>query len=152
MPANMMIEPVGSSLNVTGSSSATVSEGLMPGRMPTSVPSSTPMAANMRFPGWMATSSPWPSAANSSMTSGHQPLEGSGRQTERQRLREEQVDQRGEDEADRQRLRRQRLPEPARRAGEEPRRREHEAAAQLDDRDQSDQGAEHPAQRRAIAV
>jgi hypothetical protein len=51
MPANMMIEPVGSSLKVTGSSSATVSEGLIPGRMPTRVPSSTPMPAKRRLPG-----------------------------------------------------------------------------------------------------
>src|SRR6187399_2012041 len=91
MPANMMIEPVGSSLKVTGSSNATVSDGLMPGRMPTSVPSNTPMPANNRLPGCAATSRPWPSAVKISPMSGEQPFERAGRQAERQRLGEEEV-------------------------------------------------------------
>jgi hypothetical protein len=54
MPANMMSEPAGSSLKVTGSSSATVSAGPIPGSTPTAVPSSTPMSANSRFIGCRA--------------------------------------------------------------------------------------------------
>ena len=41
----MISEPAGSSLKVTGSSSATVSAGPMPGSTPTAVPSSTPISA-----------------------------------------------------------------------------------------------------------
>ena len=52
MPANMMNAPVGSSkLNVSGSSSAIVSAGPMPGSTPTNVPSGTPSSANSRFSG-----------------------------------------------------------------------------------------------------
>ena len=62
MPANMISEPAGSSLKVTGSSSATVSAGPMPGSTPTAVPSSTPISANRRFIGCKATVRPWASA------------------------------------------------------------------------------------------
>src|SRR3712207_9387285 len=58
MPANMMIEPAGSSLKVMGRSSATVSAGPMPGSTPTAVPRSTPMSATSKFIGWTATASP----------------------------------------------------------------------------------------------
>ena len=58
----MMSEPAGSSLNVTGSSSATVSAGPMPGSTPTAVPSSTPISANSRFIGCNAMVRPWYSA------------------------------------------------------------------------------------------
>ena len=55
----MISEPAGSSLKVTGSSSATVSAGPMPGSTPTAVPSSTPISAYSRLIGWVATARPW---------------------------------------------------------------------------------------------
>ena len=45
----MMKAPVGSSLAVTGSRSAMVSAGPMPGRMPMRVPSVTPSSDHRRF-------------------------------------------------------------------------------------------------------
>ena len=59
MPANMMKAPVGSlKLNVSGSSSAIVSAGPMPGSTPTNVPSVTPSAASSRFSGVSAEPKP----------------------------------------------------------------------------------------------
>ena len=52
MPAKRMNAPIGSSkLNVSGSSSAIVSAGPIPGSTPTNVPSSTPSSAYSRFVG-----------------------------------------------------------------------------------------------------
>src|SRR5690606_256208 len=100
MPANMMMEPVGSSLKVTGSSRATVTEGLIPGRMPTSVPSSTPMPAKSRLAGWMATPSPCRRDWRTSIGNlSQQPLERADGQRERERLGEEQVDREREHRA-----------------------------------------------------
>jgi hypothetical protein len=45
MPANMISEPVGSSLKVTGRRSATVKAGPIPGSTPTAVPRNTPTRA-----------------------------------------------------------------------------------------------------------
>src|SRR6187402_1696676 len=104
MPANMMIEPVGSSLKVTGNSNATVSDGLMPGRIPTNVPSMTPMPANSKLPGCAATSRPWTSAVKISPMSGEQPFERAGGQAERQRLGKEEVHQCRQQRADADRL------------------------------------------------
>src|SRR4051812_9862932 len=67
MPANMMIDPAGSSLKVIGSSSATVSAGPIPGRTPTAVPRRTPIRAKSRFIGWIATVTPWARAVRASM-------------------------------------------------------------------------------------
>src|SRR5215216_2420745 len=67
MPANMMIDPAGSSLKVIGRRSATVSAGPMPGRTPTAVPRRTPMRAKSRFIGWIATVTPWARAVRASM-------------------------------------------------------------------------------------
>src|SRR6187402_1788686 len=49
MPPNMMKALVGSSPNVTGRRSATVSAGPMPGSTPTAVPSVTPANAQARW-------------------------------------------------------------------------------------------------------
>ena len=54
----MMKAPVGSSLAVTGSSSAMVSAGPMPGRMPISVPSVTPTSDHNRLIGVSAVAKP----------------------------------------------------------------------------------------------
>src|SRR5262245_12587560 len=102
MPANMMSDPAGSSLNVTGSSSATVSAGPMPGRTPTAVPSSTPINANRRFIGCSAMRRPWPSAEIGSMGApSEQPLERSRRKGQRQELGEHQIGAEAEREPDR---------------------------------------------------
>ena len=58
MPANRISAPVGSRVNVIGSSSATVSAGPMPGSTPTSVPSVTPIRASSRFSGVSASENP----------------------------------------------------------------------------------------------
>src|SRR5512138_2808088 len=102
MPANMMSEPAGSSLKVTGNSSATVSAGPMPGSTPTAVPSSTPINAYSRFIGCSATTRPWPRAEIGSMGSAsEQPIERSRRQGQRQELGEHQIDAQAEHKADR---------------------------------------------------
>ena len=54
----MMKAPVGSRLRVTGSSSAMVSAGPMPGRMPIRVPSVTPTSDHMRLIGVRAVAKP----------------------------------------------------------------------------------------------
>src|SRR5688572_19992705 len=59
MPANMMNAVVGSSVNVTGRSNATVMAGPMPGRTPTAVPSRTPSRANSRLTGVSASTKPF---------------------------------------------------------------------------------------------
>ena len=63
----MMKAAVGSRLKVTGSKSATVSAGPIPGSTPTAVPSETPTSAQNRLNGVIATAKPWPSAASVSM-------------------------------------------------------------------------------------
>src|ERR671912_1708939 len=101
MPANMMMEPAGSSLNVIGRSRATVSAGPMPGRTPTAVPRKTPISANSSFEGSRATRKPWPSAAKASMVRpSQQPFERALRQRQRQQLRKGEVDEETEPEAD----------------------------------------------------
>src|SRR5690554_6666810 len=57
----MMKAEVGASVMVTGSSSAMVSAGPMPGRMPMAVPSIEPISAHIRFVGCRATAKPWSS-------------------------------------------------------------------------------------------
>src|SRR6476659_10943842 len=68
MPANMMNAALGLTLYVTGSSSATVIAGPMPGRTPTAVPSSTPITAYSRFIGVAASAKPWSSQLKLSMS------------------------------------------------------------------------------------
>ncbi len=58
MPANRISAPVGSRVNVIGSSSATVSAGPMPGSTPTSVPIVTPIRARSRLVGVSASPNP----------------------------------------------------------------------------------------------
>src|SRR3954451_11265867 len=101
MPANMMIDPPGSSLNVIGRRSATVRAGPMPGRTPTAVPSSTPMRAKSRFIGWIATVSPCARDAKASMGSASdQMLERSRRKGQSKELGEQEVDHDAEHEPD----------------------------------------------------
>src|SRR6185436_4313578 len=68
MPANMMIAPVASSEKVSGSSSATVIAGPIPGSTPTAVPSSTPITAYIRFIGVAASAKPCSSQLKLSMS------------------------------------------------------------------------------------
>src|SRR6188474_819738 len=68
MPANMMNAALGLTLYVTGSSSATVMAGPIPGSTPTAVPSSTPITAYSRFIGVAACSKPWISQSRFSMS------------------------------------------------------------------------------------
>src|SRR5919107_541533 len=123
MPANMMIDPAGSSLKVIGSPSATVSAGPIPGRTPTAVPSSTPMRAKSRFRGWTATVSPWAREARTSIGTpiscedarpiptihsgrekdeppSNEPLQRPDGKAQGQELGEEQIGRRAEHEAD----------------------------------------------------
>jgi hypothetical protein len=58
---------VGARWNVTGSSSATVSAGPIPGRMPMAVPSVTPRKAQNRLSGESARAKPSRSAPNASV-------------------------------------------------------------------------------------
>ena len=58
MPANMMNAWVGSSVYVSGSSSAMVIAGPMPGSTPIAVPSSTPRNAYSRLIGVSAVANP----------------------------------------------------------------------------------------------
>ena len=58
MPAKRISAADGSSRNVIGSSSATVSAGPMPGSTPTAVPIVTPTSAHSRFAGVSAPPKP----------------------------------------------------------------------------------------------
>src|SRR5690349_20416311 len=93
MPANMMMEPAGSSLKVIGRSSATVRAGPMPGSTPTAVPRRTPMSANSRFIGWMATESPLARDVKASIgAASEQVLKRPCRQGQGQAFAEKQID------------------------------------------------------------
>src|SRR5215468_5321933 len=58
MPANMMMPPAGSILNVSGNNSAIVAAGPRPGMMPTMVPSRQPTKHQNTFAGSSATAKP----------------------------------------------------------------------------------------------
>src|SRR3954464_4959196 len=58
MPANMIIDAVGSTWEVSGSSIATVSAGPMPGSTPTAVPTMQPTKAHSRLIGVPAVAKP----------------------------------------------------------------------------------------------
>src|SRR5690349_20352959 len=101
MPANMLMEPAGSSLKVIGRSRATVSAGPMPGRTPTAVPRRTPMSAKSRFIGWMATVSPCAREMKESMgRASDQVLVRPHWQGQGQELGEQDIDDQAGDEAD----------------------------------------------------
>src|SRR6476659_191875 len=68
MPANMMNAALGLTLYVTGSSSATVIAGPIPGSTPTAVPNSTPITAYIRFIGVAASAKPCSSQLKLSMS------------------------------------------------------------------------------------
>src|SRR5688572_6204557 len=58
MPANMIIDAVGSTCAVSGSSIATASAGPMPGSTPTAVPTRQPTKAHSRLIGEAAVAKP----------------------------------------------------------------------------------------------
>src|SRR5262245_18556582 len=149
MPANMISEPPGSSLWVTGRRRATVSAGPMPGRTPTAVPSSTPISAYKRFIGWTATAKPWASEASVSTMSSvtlrserQQPFERARRQRQRQQLVEQQKHHGAEHAADQQVDHEGAAPERRRRGGEQDGGGQNESAAKPDQRDERRQPAE----------
>src|SRR5918993_2229432 len=143
MPANMMIEPAGSSLNVIGSSRATVSAGPMPGSTPTAVPRRTPMRANIKFAGWMATARPPAREVKASMAASEQAFERPCRQGQGQELGEENVDDEGDHSTDDEIGDESPAPEGRGCRGKEQSRADHEAAPELDQRDQAGQRPEN---------
>src|SRR5918998_2926649 len=136
MPANMMMEPAGSSLKVIGRSSATVSAGPMPGSTPTAVPRRTPMSAKSRFIGWMATVRPWGRETKASMAASDQAFEGPRRQGQGQELREEDMHHDRDAQADEEIDHEGAAPERRGGGGKQQRRSDHEAAADADEHDQ----------------
>jgi hypothetical protein len=68
MPPNMMKALIGSRLKVTGSSTATVMAGPMPGNTPIAVPSVAPTKAHRRLLRANALTKPPPSACRVSST------------------------------------------------------------------------------------
>src|SRR5262245_31236875 len=145
MPANMISEPAGSSLKVTGSSRATVSAGPMPGRTPTAVPSITPINANNRLVGCSAMLSPCPSAASASIS--EQPLDRPHRQRQGQELGEHQIDHQRQHESDRKIGKDGAAAERCGGGGKQYRGRRNESAVEADDRDQRRQTTENQQQR-----
>src|SRR5688572_18082227 len=137
MPANMMIEPAGSSLKVIGRSRATVSAGPMPGRTPTAVPRRTPMSANIRFAGWMATARPPAREVKASMAASEQAFERPCRQRQGQELGEEHVDDEGDHRADDEIGHEGPAPESRGGRGKEQGGADHEAAAEPDQGNQA---------------
>src|SRR6476661_1039569 len=94
MPANRISAPVGSRVNVIGSSSATVSAGPMPGSTPTRVPRVTPISARNRLVGVNASLNPVISWEKESIS---EPPD-AGRQGDADQHIEEQEHDRGDDE------------------------------------------------------
>src|SRR3954470_8266225 len=86
MPASMIRDPVGSTLNVSGSSMAMVAIGPTPGRTPISVPIRQPMKHSARFLSDSATLNPSARLSNRSimglrnlevlLATGHERLQG----------------------------------------------------------------------------
>src|SRR3712207_4044860 len=143
MPANMMIEPAGSSLKVIGRSNATVSAGPMPGSTPTAVPRRTPIRANIRFAGWMATARPLAREVKASMAASEQAFERPCRQGQGQELGEEYVDDEGDHCTDNEIGDEGPAPEGRRCGGEQEGRAEHEASAEADQDNQAGQRPEN---------
>src|SRR5262245_63559888 len=82
----MMKAAVGSRWDVSGSSSAMVSAGPMPGRMPMAVPSVTPSSAQPRLARVRAVANPWSSAFSVCMAAPSRsgPLDQTGQNARRQ--------------------------------------------------------------------
>src|SRR5258706_2332258 len=74
MPASMISAPVGSSLNVSGSSIAIVAGGPRPGSTPITVPSTTPITHIHRLFAVSATWKPWSRPAKMSMRLEQKPV------------------------------------------------------------------------------
>src|SRR6185436_15275634 len=74
MPASMIIAPVGSSLNVSGSSIAIVAGGPRPGSTPITVPSTTPITHIHRLLAVRATWKPCSKPAKISMRLEEEPV------------------------------------------------------------------------------
>src|SRR5687768_4037953 len=89
MPANMMNALAGGTVNVIGSSSATVIAGPMPGSTPTRVPRVTPMSAYMRLTGVSAAAKP--SSSNWSEVTSDHPFQRPAGQRDAEPLDEQQV-------------------------------------------------------------
>src|SRR5262245_769 len=87
----MMNALIGSRLKVTGSSTATVSAGPMPGSTPIAVPSVVPTSAHPRLCSANAPANPLRKASRVSSTGLEQPLERSGRKGELEKASEEDV-------------------------------------------------------------
>src|SRR6478735_6700793 len=94
MPANRIKAPVGSRVNVIGSSSATVSAGPMPGSTPTRVPMVTPIRARNRLVGVSASPNPVISWEKESIS---EPPDAGGKGDPDQHVEEQEHD-RGDDE------------------------------------------------------
>src|SRR5262245_1985517 len=101
MPANRMKAAVGSTLNVIGRSSAMVSAGPSPGRTPIAVPSVVPTRHHMRYCGVRATAKPFINWESASISSSQQVFDEAGADVDAQRLREAEVGNQRQNEADR---------------------------------------------------
>src|SRR5262245_13330357 len=86
----MMKAPVGFIWVVTGSSSAIVRAGPMPGKTPIAVPRTEPTNAHRRFSGVSATAKPWARAASVVMPRSAEPGQREARQRQPEEPREEQ--------------------------------------------------------------
>src|SRR5512139_2184365 len=104
MPAKKIIEAVGSTLSVIGSSIATAVAGPMPGSTPTAVPMVQPSSAHKRLTGVAATAKPCSSAFQVSMAvEGSDPAgAGDAGQADREQFAEHPVDRCGNRHADEQ--------------------------------------------------
>src|SRR5262245_11606383 len=91
MPPNMMKALIGSSENVAGRSTATVSAGPMPGSTPTAVPSVTPSSAQNRCESVSALAKPLPRACNVPVTVSQPAFEYAGGQTQVEKPCKQQV-------------------------------------------------------------
>src|SRR6476659_8943558 len=101
MPANMIIDAVGSTCAVSGSSIATVSAGPMPGSTPTAVPTMQPTKAHSRLMGVAAVAKPCMSWFRMSMPASSDPAAlDQGRQRHAEHLGEEPEDRRADEGSD----------------------------------------------------
>src|SRR4029453_14961641 len=103
MPAKKIIDAVGSTLAVIGSSIATAVAGPIPGSTPTAVPIVQPSNAQSRLTGVPAVRNPWRSWFQRSIMAlarSQPPARGQPGQVDRQQLREHPVDRRGDREPD----------------------------------------------------
>src|SRR5215204_1177586 len=103
MPAKRMSAPVASRVYVSGSRSATVIAGPMPGSTPTAVPMNTPNSAYIRYWGCSAVAKPSSSALRLSIEDRYPVQERAGGQREPEPDAEDDLCDESEPEADQQR-------------------------------------------------